>query len=143
MFVRMTAVSYMLHLHISGQNSSSAECKELWEIVHFNLKECVPNAINNAYAEQSWQPWYPFYIVIVVKKVLVFYFSSLKKEREKWAQKMGPFTVPFHCSLMYFFQQYKYCTLYSCLLVHCCITDLFFFSFIYILNIYFLLKKIF
>jgi len=40
-------------IYISGQNSSPAECSELWKIVHNHFKECIPNGINNAYAEQS------------------------------------------------------------------------------------------
>ncbi len=75
MFVRMTAVAYMLHLHVSGQNSSPAKCKELWYIiVHYSFKECVPKAINTAYTEH--------FIAIVVKEVLIHYFtSSTSKKR--------------------------------------------------------------
>ncbi len=98
MFVRMTAVAYMLHLHVSGQNSSPVKCKELWYIiVHYSFKECVPKAINTAYPEQSKQPWYSFFIASVVKKVLIHNFtSSTSKKEERERQK---------CPLMSFFNK--------------------------------------
>lgn len=86
MFVRMTAVAYMLHLYINGQNSSRGECKKknIWEIVQYTVSKSAFSGLNSH--------GIPCYSNVEGVNPL-FFFLKKKRQREKWAPKMGPFTT--------------------------------------------------
>lgn len=84
MFVRMTAVAYMLHLYINGQNSSRGECKKIWDIVQYTVSKSAFSGLNSH--------GIPCYSNVEGVNPL-FFFLKKTRQREKWAPKMGPFTT--------------------------------------------------